>query len=173
MAFEAADGFELGFALGVFASEVGAGLGVGVGAGESDDVDRAVELAVPAAVQSVALGVAAAGRDGGGAGVPGEVPVAGKALRAGGVADDDRGGDGSAAGLGEQLGSVRVDQASELGEQLALRAADLGDPLKQPSCDPQPRGLGQPGELAGQPGADPWALSALPGVAGLPARVRS
>jgi hypothetical protein len=44
-----------------------------------------------------------------------EARVGREALRAGGVADDDRGGDGSAAGLGEQLGSVRVDQGGELG----------------------------------------------------------
>ena len=117
VAFEAADGFEFGLAFCVFASEVCVGLGVGLGTGERDDVDRAVELAVPAAVQSVALGVAAAGRDGSGAGVSGEVPVGREPLGAGGVADDDRGGHGSAAGLGDELGSVRVDQAGELGEQ--------------------------------------------------------
>ena len=125
MAFEAADGFELGLAFGVFASEIGAGLGIGLGSGERDDVDRAVELAVAASVQSVALGVPTAGRDGSGAGVPGEVSVGREPLSAGGVADDDRGGHGSAPGLGEHLGSVRVSQAGELGEQLAFLAADL------------------------------------------------
>jgi hypothetical protein len=50
VAFEAADGFALGLAFGVFAIQVGAGLGVSPGARERDDVDRAVELAVPAAV---------------------------------------------------------------------------------------------------------------------------
>jgi hypothetical protein len=52
VAFEAADGFELGLALGLFASEIGTSFGVGLGAGERDDVDRAVELAVAAAVQA-------------------------------------------------------------------------------------------------------------------------
>ena len=74
-----------------------------------------MSLAVAAAVYSVALDLSAAGRDWGGAGVPGEVPVGGESLRAGGVADDDRGGDGAAAGLGGQLGRVRVDQGGELG----------------------------------------------------------
>ena len=55
MAFEAADRFQLGLALGLLSGEIGAGLGVGVGAGDRDDVDRAVELSVPAAVQAVTL----------------------------------------------------------------------------------------------------------------------
>ena len=50
VAFEAADGFELGLAFGVSAVEVGAGDWVGASAGKRDDVDRAVELAVAAAV---------------------------------------------------------------------------------------------------------------------------
>ena len=58
------------------------------------------------------------------------MPVAREPLSAGGAADDDRGGDRSAAGLGDELRSVRVDQAGELGEQLAFLAADLGDPVK-------------------------------------------
>jgi hypothetical protein len=73
--FEAADGFELGLAFGVFAIQVGTGLGVSPGTRKRDDVDRAVELAVSAAVQPVALSVAAGGGDRGGAGVAGEVPV--------------------------------------------------------------------------------------------------
>src|SRR5579859_1846481 len=99
VAVEAADGLEFGFPFGVFACEVGAGFGVGFGAGERDDVDRAVELAVAAAVQSVALGLAAGGGDGCGAGVSGEVPVGWEPLRAGGAADDDRGGHGPEAWL--------------------------------------------------------------------------
>jgi hypothetical protein len=57
--FEASERFELGLAFGLFAVEVGAGRGIGLDAGESDDVDRAVELSVTAAMESVALGVAA------------------------------------------------------------------------------------------------------------------
>jgi hypothetical protein len=75
VAFETANRFEPGLAFGVFAIQVSAGLGVSPGARERDDVQGAVELAVPAAVQSVALGVAAGGGDRGGAGVAGEVPV--------------------------------------------------------------------------------------------------
>ena len=97
MAFEAADRFALGLAFGVFALEVGASGRVGACAGEGDDVDRAVELAVAAAVQPVALSVTGAGGDWGGAGVPREARVGREALGAGGVANDDRGGDRAAA----------------------------------------------------------------------------
>jgi hypothetical protein len=43
VAFEAADGLELGLAWGVFAREVSAGLGVDAGAGEGDDVEMDVQ----------------------------------------------------------------------------------------------------------------------------------
>ena len=96
-------------AFGVFALEVGACGGVGAGAGEGDDVDRAVELAVAAAVQSVSAGVAGAGGDWCRSGVPGERGFSAEALSAGGVADQDRGGDRSAPALGEQLRVVLLD----------------------------------------------------------------
>jgi hypothetical protein len=72
VAFEAADGLELGLAFGLLALDVGAGGGVPGDAAQRDDVDRAVELSVAAAVQSVADGVAGGGRDRRGAGVSGE-----------------------------------------------------------------------------------------------------
>jgi hypothetical protein len=58
VAFEAADRFELGLALGLFAQQIGAGLRIGLGAADRDDVDRSVRLPVTATVQAVALGVA-------------------------------------------------------------------------------------------------------------------
>jgi hypothetical protein len=58
VAFEAADRFDLGLAFAVSAIEIGTGCGIGACSGERDDVQRAVELAVAAAVQSVAFGVA-------------------------------------------------------------------------------------------------------------------
>ena len=101
MAFEAADRFPLGFAFAVSSIEVCTGRGVCPGAGEGDDVDRAVELAVAAAVQPVAFGVPRAGGDRGGACVASEARVGRESLGAGGVADEDRGGDRAAAVLGE------------------------------------------------------------------------
>jgi hypothetical protein len=55
------------------------------------------------------------------AGHPCEVRVGREPLGTGGLADQDRGGDGAAAKLGEQLGSVAGDQ----GVQLALELAGL------------------------------------------------
>jgi hypothetical protein len=59
VAFEAADGFELGLAFGLFANAIGTGFGIGLGARKRDDVDGTVELSVAAAVQAVPDGLAA------------------------------------------------------------------------------------------------------------------
>src|SRR5688572_11453125 len=56
VAFEAADGFAGALAFGSFAVQVGAGLGVAAGAGDGDAVNGGVDLAVAAAVESVACG---------------------------------------------------------------------------------------------------------------------
>ena len=158
VAFEAADRFAFGFAFGVSAVEVGAGGWVGAGAGERDDVDRAVELAVTAAVEPVAFGVAGAGGDRGGAGVPREARVGREPFGAGGVADDDRGGDRSAAALVEQLRAVSLDQRLELGEERLLLLADLADPLQGRLRDAKLRAAGQLPELAGESRPDAWAF---------------
>ena len=104
VAFEAADGFSFGFAFGCFSVEVEPGGGIGSCSAEGDDVDRSIELAVAAAVQSVATGVTGAGGNRGGSGVSGERGLGGEALRACRVADQDRGGDSPAAALSQQLG---------------------------------------------------------------------
>jgi hypothetical protein len=137
VAFEAADRFEFGFALGLLAVEIGLGLGVSLRAADGDDVDRAVELAITAAVQPVTLGLARAGGDWCGSGMPGEVPVGRESFGAGGATDDDRGSDRPAPRLCEQLRSVSVDQGSELCDQRALFADDLGDALEDQPRDPQ------------------------------------
>ena len=53
VAFETSQRPFRGFAFGLFAGEVGARRGVVAGAGDRDDVQRVVELAVPAAVESI------------------------------------------------------------------------------------------------------------------------
>ena len=58
VAFEAAQGFLAGLALGHLAIEVGAGLRVASRAGVGDGVQRAVELAIAAAVQPMAIAFA-------------------------------------------------------------------------------------------------------------------
>ena len=58
VAFEAAQGFAAALAVGLFASEVGGGVRVQAGFGDGEAVQRTVELAVAAAVETVAVGVA-------------------------------------------------------------------------------------------------------------------
>src|SRR5690242_11441159 len=55
VAFEAADGFPASLALGLSACEVGGGLGVQAAFDDGEAVEGAVELAVAAAVEAVAL----------------------------------------------------------------------------------------------------------------------
>jgi hypothetical protein len=103
-------------ALGFFSRQVGAGGRVVAGAGDGDDVQGVVELAVAAAVESVAVALPGGAGDRRRAGLAGETGVAWESLGAGGAADQQRRGQGTAAGLGEQPGTVRRDQ----GMQLAL-----------------------------------------------------
>src|SRR3954451_8160573 len=63
VAFEAADGFFGALAFGAFARDVVLGLGVAAGAGDGDVVDGGVDLAVAAAFEPVAVGVAGADGD--------------------------------------------------------------------------------------------------------------
>ena len=73
LSFEAAEGFAVALAFGLFAFEVGAGGWVDAALGDGDAVEGAVELAVAAAVEAVALVFAGAGVEGCDAGVAGEV----------------------------------------------------------------------------------------------------
>ena len=64
MAFEAAECFAAAFAFGLFALEVGARWRVDAALGDGDAVEGAVELAVAAAVEAVALVFARASVEG-------------------------------------------------------------------------------------------------------------
>ena len=64
VSFEASAGFGGGLAFGAFACEVGAGVRVPAGLDHGDGEEGTVELAVAAAGQPVAVGVAAGGWDG-------------------------------------------------------------------------------------------------------------
>jgi hypothetical protein len=75
LSFEAADCFAAVLAFGLFPFEVAACGWVDAALGDRDPVQGAVELAVAAAVESVALSFAAAGVEGCDAGVAGELRV--------------------------------------------------------------------------------------------------
>src|SRR5215218_3295685 len=98
VSFEGAEGFFAGFAFFLPAGEVGDGWRVVAALGDGDAVQRAVELAVAAAVQAMALAVARGGGDWCDAGGAREFGVAGEAPRPGGLGDDRRGGHRPAAG---------------------------------------------------------------------------
>jgi hypothetical protein len=99
VAFEAGDGLGVGLALGALAGDVGLCFGVAAQPRDRDAVDGGVDLAVAAAVEPVAVGVARADGDRGDAAGAGELGVAGKALGAGDLADELAGGQRTEAGL--------------------------------------------------------------------------
>jgi hypothetical protein len=64
------------------------------------------------------------------------------------VADDDRVGERPAASLAEPLRRMCLDQRFELGVELALLAADVGDPFQHGCGDCEPEAVRQPPEPA-------------------------
>src|SRR3954453_15981206 len=88
VALEAADGFFGAFAFGAFAGDVVLGLGVAAQAGDGDAVERRVDLAIAAAVESMAVGVAGADGNRGDAGGARQLCVGAKASGASDLADE-------------------------------------------------------------------------------------
>jgi hypothetical protein len=80
LSFEAADGFASALAFGLFALEVDARRRVDAALCHCDPVEGAVELAVAAAVEAVALVLAGAGIERGDTGVAGELCVGAEAI---------------------------------------------------------------------------------------------
>src|SRR3954452_17403045 len=113
VALEAADRLLGGLAFGAFAGDVVLGLGVAAQAGDGDAVDGRVDLAIAAAVETVAVGLAGADGDRSDAGRARELGVAGETARAGDLADELGRGQWPEAGLGKQL---RRDSGDELGD---------------------------------------------------------
>ena len=91
-----------GFAFVLFAFEVGACGRVHAALGDGDAVQGAVELAVAAAVETVALVFAGAGVEWCDAGVAGELRIRGEAVDRADLAEQFGGAQGSAAGELEQ-----------------------------------------------------------------------
>src|SRR4051794_19213556 len=92
MALEAAKRFGRALAFGALSREVVAAFGVAARSRDRDAVNRGVDLAVAAAVQAVAVGLARADRDRGQAAGAREFGVAGESLDAGDLADQLAGG---------------------------------------------------------------------------------
>jgi hypothetical protein len=102
-------------------------------------MQRAVDAPVAAAVQSVAFVFARGRRDRCDAGHPREVRVGGEPLGAGGLADQDRGGDRAAAELGEQLRTIGSNEGVQLALELARLTGELADLSDLLFRDPYPR----------------------------------
>src|SRR5450759_5563442 len=88
--------------------------------GEGDAVQGGVQLAVAAAVQAVAVALAARDRQGCDAGVHGEARRAGEALGPGRLADEAGGAEGAAARQGEEFGGellslIHISEPTRLG----------------------------------------------------------
>ena len=115
VALEAADGFFGALAFGAFAGDVGAGFGVPTQPRDGDAMDGGVDLAVAAAVEAVAVGLAGADGDRRDAGGARELGVAAEAAGAGDLADELGGGQRPETGLAEQLWRDLGDELSDLG----------------------------------------------------------
>ena len=87
VALEGAERFAAGLAFGLFAFDERLGFGVVAGLCERESVERAVELAVAAGVEAVAVGVPRGCGDRCGAGEACELGVVGEACDAGDLAD--------------------------------------------------------------------------------------
>jgi hypothetical protein len=127
VAFEAADGFFGALAFGAFAGDVVLGLRVAAQAGDGDAMDGRVDLAVAAAIEAVAVGLAGAGGDRSHAGGAREFGVAGEPARAGDLADELGRGQRPETGLGQQLRRDLGDQVGDLGFERLDRLAQFAD----------------------------------------------
>ena len=81
---------------------------------DGEAVQGAVELAVAAAVEAVAVGLTGGGGDRCGPAAARELGVGGEAVGAGDLADQLGGGQRAAAALCEQLRGVALDERGEL-----------------------------------------------------------
>jgi hypothetical protein len=114
VALEAAHGLDSALALRFLALQVLAGLRIDATSGDRDDVQRSVELAVAATMEAVSVASPRGGRDRCHASHPSKMSVAGEALSAGSLADEDRGAERAASSLGEQLRTMNTDEVAQL-----------------------------------------------------------
>ena len=121
LSFEAADGFASCLAFGLFAFQVGACGWVDAALGDGDAVEGAVELAVAAAVEAVALVFARAGVEWCNAGVAGELSVGGEAVDRADLAEQLRRAQGSTAGQLEQANAGKSAESRHSGIEVSRR----------------------------------------------------
>ena len=88
MALEAADRLAVGLAFRGLAVDVGAGLRVAAGASDRDAMDRGVDLAVAAAIETVAIGAPGTDWDRREPGRSRELRIAGEPVSTGDLADE-------------------------------------------------------------------------------------
>jgi hypothetical protein len=113
VAFEAAQRFTAALAIGLLASEVLGGIGVQAALRDGQAVQRAVELAVAATIEAVAIGVPGGCGDRCGPGDPRELGVGGESPDAGDFTDQLGGGQHAAAAFGQQPGRELGDEDGE------------------------------------------------------------
>jgi hypothetical protein len=141
VALEAADGFLGAFAFGAFAGDVVLGFGVAAQAGDGDAMDGRVDLAVAAAIEAVAVGLAGADGDRSDAGGARELGVCGEPVRAGDLADKLGRGERPQTGLAEQLRRDLVDEGADLCLERLERLGELADAAQLVTRDADARGL--------------------------------
>src|SRR4051794_21852315 len=149
VALEAADGFAAGLAFGLAAGQVGGGLGIEAALGDGEAVQRAVELAVAAVVEAVALGAPGGGGDRRRAGAAGELGVGGEAGHVGDLAEQFGGGENAAAAFGEQPRRKRGDECGEFGLEVIDAAGEFADAAQFVASDAHARGLLGAGQTSG------------------------
>jgi hypothetical protein len=120
VALEAAHRLDAALALGCLAYKIGTGRGVDPATGDRDDVQRAVELPVAAAMEAVAVASPRGCRNRSDARHPGEMGIAGEALGASSLPNQDRLRGDLRLKLGvedDEIPAQPIDQPRALGNQ--------------------------------------------------------
>ena len=153
VALEAPDGFFGAFAFGPLARDVVLRLGMAAQAGDGDAVDGRVDLAVAAAVESVAVRLARDEQDRRDAGGARELGVGCEPLGAGDFADELGRGQRAESGLEKQVRGDLGDQVGDLGFQFFDRLAQFTDAAQLIASDPDAHRLLRPREARAIRGA--------------------
>ena len=151
LAFEAADRLAAGLALALFALQLGTRRRVDAALRDRDSVQGAVELAVAAAVEPVALLLAGAGFEWGDAGVTGQLGVACEAVDRADLAEQLGRAERAAAGEREQPRRGRLGARLQLALEFGDRTGQLSAAPKEVASDPHLGRLFAMGEPPSEP----------------------